>query len=106
MIRVAITTYREHRDTERLAGDGEVQDMSQAEAQSKGMDFDTFENMDETVITYGLTVLFWTAAPWAPLATLGMNVIECWGDAKMLLRTAKRPYPLRTKDNEPWDTAF
>jgi hypothetical protein len=107
MIKIAVTTYLEHRDATRLSGgDGEVQDMSAAEAQAKRMVFDTFENMDEIVISYGLTVLFWTAAPWAPFATLGMNVIECWGDAKQLLRTSKRPYPLRTKDNEPWDTAF
>jgi hypothetical protein len=65
-----------------------------------------FENLDEIVCTYGLTALFWTACPWAPFAMLGSNVIEAWGDAHKMLRTCKRPFPTRSKDNEPWDTVF
>merc|ERR1719253_101368 len=38
--------------------------------------------------------------------TLGVNVVEIAGDANKLLRQAKRPLPLRLKDNEPWDSAF
>jgi len=109
-ISIMITSLREHQDLRKLmsrtAGIVAIQDMSPAEQQHKRMVWETFDNLDEIVITYGLTVLFWVACPWAPIATFGTNVIECWGDAGALLRASKRPHPLRARDNEPWDTAF
>jgi hypothetical protein len=106
VIYTSYQSYMEHRDMSVLSHSGSVVDMSPAEQQSKRDIFETFENLDEVVITYGLTVLFWSAAPWAPAAMLGSNLIEAWGDAHKMLRTCKRPYPGRAKDNEPWDTAF
>jgi hypothetical protein len=100
-------SYREHRDLRALSSAGrQVIDMSSAERQAKRDKFDMFENMDEVVCNYGLTVIFWVACPWAPFAMLGSNIIECWGDANKMLRGCKRPFPTRSKDNEPWDTVF
>jgi anoctamin-10/anoctamin-7 len=107
---VLITAYeswREHSDLRRLSAAGrQIQDMTSTERQAKKNKFDMFEQMDEIVGLYGLTVLFWTACPWAPFAMLGSNMIECWGDAQKMLRSCKRPFPTRAKDNEPWDTVF
>lgn len=85
---------------------GAVTDMSSAEQQAKKDVWDPFDDLDEMLTTYGLTVLFWSACPWVPFVTLATNVVEIAGDANKLLRQIKRPLPLRLKDNEPWDSAF
>jgi len=106
VIKTAYLSWREHQDLRMVSAARQVTDMSPAERQSKREKFDTFENLDEVVCTYGLTVLFWTACPWAPFALLGSNIIEVWGDSHKMLRTCKRPFPTRSKDNEPWDSMF
>lgn len=85
---------------------GMVQDMSTTEQARKKPAFDHFDNMDEVVNCYGLTVLFWVCAPWTTLAMLGAQIIECSGDASMLMSGSRRTFPTRGKSNEPWDAAF
>jgi hypothetical protein len=107
IVYTAYQSYREHADLRQLSGASrQIFDMSSVERQAKREKFDMFENLDEVVCTYGLTVLFWTACPWAPFAMLGCNAIEVWGDAHKMLRTCQRPFPTRSKDNEPWDSVF
>jgi len=81
-------------------------DLSTAEKQAKKEECDIFDEMDETLMTYGYTTLFVVACPWVPLLSLFSNVIESFLDAKKLILFFRRPYPVRVATNEPWDTAF
>jgi len=81
-------------------------DLSQAERQSKKVDYDVYDDMDEMLILYGYTTLFVVACPWVPLLSLISSVLECYLDQKKLVLLFRRPFPWAAANNEPWDTAF
>jgi len=58
------------------------------------------------LITYGYTSIFVVATPWVPLVVLVGFVLEVYLDAYKLVNLYRRPFPVRMRSNEPWDSAF
>lgn len=81
-------------------------DLSTSEKQSKKEDYDLYEDMDEVLILYGYTTLFVVACPWVPVLALLSSFLECFLDHKKLILLYRRPFPVSSANNEPWDTAF
>jgi anoctamin-10 len=84
----------------------ELADMSAAEQQSKRKPYDPFQDFDETLVTHGYATLFSVTAPWCCSATLLWIFLLTKLDVKGLTEYTQRPLPIRTRTNEPWDTAF
>jgi len=84
----------------------ELADMSAAEQQSRRNPYDPFSDFDETLITHGYATLFSVTAPWCCSATLVWIFLLTKLDVKGLTEHTQRPLPIRTRTNEPWDTAF
>jgi len=84
----------------------EQADMSPGELQSKREPYDPFLDFDETLITHGYATLFAVSSPWVCTATLLWIMGETVLDVKNLTETTQRPLPIKTRTNEPWDTAF
>lgn len=84
----------------------ELADMSAAEQQSRREPYDPFQDFDETLITHGYATLFSVTAPWCCSATLLWIFLLTRLDVKGLTEYTQRPLPIRTRTNEPWDTAF
>jgi hypothetical protein len=84
----------------------ELADMSAAEQQAKRQPYDPFQDFDEILITHGYATLFSVTAPWCCSAALLWIFFLTWLDVKGLTEHTQRPLPIRTRTNEPWDTAF
>jgi len=84
----------------------EQADMSAAEMQARREPYDPFLDFDETLITHGYATLFAVSSPWVLTATLLWIMGSTILDVKNLIETTQRPLPLKTRTNEPWDTAF
>jgi hypothetical protein len=84
----------------------ELADMSAAEMQSKRKAYDPFLDFDETLVTHGYATLFAVTSPWVCTATLLWIIVDSYFDVKNLTESTQRPLPIRSKTNEPWDTAF
>jgi len=84
----------------------EQADMSAAEMQARREPYDPFVDFDETLITHGYATLFAVSSPWVCTATLLWIMGSTILDVKNLIETTQRPLPLKTRTNEPWDTAF
>jgi len=81
-------------------------DLSVAEMESKELDYQPFDDIDEVAITYGYTVLFCAVCPWAPALVIIANIVEIWLDSTKLIKDMQRPFPVRVRNQEPWDTVF
>jgi hypothetical protein len=84
----------------------ELADMSAAEKESRREPYDPFADFDELLITHGYATLFSVTAPWCCSAALVWIIILTKLDVKGLTEHTQRPLPIRTRTNEPWDTAF
>mmetsp|Transcript_18163 Transcript_18163/g.29535 ORF Transcript_18163/g.29535 Transcript_18163/m.29535 type:complete len:782 (-) Transcript_18163:15-2360(-) len=84
----------------------ELADLSLTELQNKKEQFDTFTDFDEVLITHGYASLFAVSSPWVCAATLLWVVCELLLDMKGLTESRRRPFPVRVRGTEPWNTAF
>lgn len=84
----------------------ELADMSAAEKESRREPYDPFQDFDELLITHGYATLFSVTAPWCCSAALLWIFLLTKLDVKGLTEFTQRPLPIRTRTNEPWDTAF
>eukprot|EP00397_Hematodinium_sp_SG-2012_P018645 GEMP01019107.1.p1 GENE.GEMP01019107.1~~GEMP01019107.1.p1 ORF type:complete len:720 (+),score=122.74 GEMP01019107.1:122-2281(+) len=80
--------------------------MSVVETEYHFEQYEASSDLDEMLITYGYTNLFVVACPWAPAFVLVANLLEIYLDGDLLLDNLQRPFPVRVRDQEPWDTAF
>lgn len=80
--------------------------MSGTEQQSKKETLDNYEEMEEMLLTHAYTTMFVVACPWVPFVSLGGIFLECFLDSRKTCTLYKRPWPLKRRNNEPWDSAF
>lgn len=90
----------------RAHGRLELADMSFAELQNKREPFDSFTDFDEVLITHGYASFFAVSSPWVCAATLLWVVCELLIDMKGITESRRRPFPVRVRGTEPWNTAF
>jgi hypothetical protein len=91
-----------HRSQSRL----ELADLSYTELQNKREPFDSFMDFDEVLVTHGYASFFAVSSPWVCAATLLWVVCELLMDMKGLTESRRRPFPVRVRGTEPWNTAF
>jgi len=94
------------RNTFRAHNSLELADMSQGEMESKMEVYDAFSDFDETLITHGFATFMAVTSPWVMIAVLLWVVFEILLDSKGLTENRKRPLPMCSRNNDPWDTAF
>lgn len=84
----------------------ELANMSSAEIQSHKEQYRLFADFDETLITHGYATFFAVSSPWVLFATLLWVIIRMLLDMQRVTQNRKRPFPVRARSIEPWDSAF
>lgn len=97
-------TWRER--AEFFTSDTAHVDMSMSERESQRESYESYDDLEEMLLTYGYANLFVVACPLAPFLVLFFNLLEIYLDSTSLLSDMRRPLPVRVRDQEPWDTAF